>query len=72
MFRLGAGKRILKKSQNNLKIGTLVRYRYPNWDLGVILEVKLNRKKEYLYLVRWPETNETLWMSDILLEIVSG
>lgn len=37
------------------------------------MDVKISRKKdkEPLYLIRWPETGETLWMSGILLEIVS-
>lgn len=74
LAQVGVGKRTLKKCHSReIKIGTLVRYRYPNYDLGVVMDVKISRKKdkEPLYLIRWPETGETLWMSGILLEIVS-
>ncbi len=62
----------MKKSQDKkVRKGSLVCYRYPTWDLGIVLDIKLGKKNEEIYLIRWPETNEELWMSGMLFEVVS-
>lgn len=60
-------------SKIRVRVGTLVRYKYPNWDIGIVMRVKISPKKnrEPMMLVYWPDTEEMVWMSPLLLEIVS-
>ena len=60
-------------SKTRVRIGSLVRYKYPNWDIGIVIDIKVSPKKnkEPMMKVYWPDTEEEVWMSPLLLDIVS-
>ena len=53
--------------------GSLVRYRYPHYDIGVVLTVKPAAKLtgRPTLLIYWPDTDELATMTDLMLEVVS-
>lgn len=51
----------------------MVRYRYANYDIGFVVDIKISPKKnkEPMMLVYWPDTEEMVWMSPLLIERLS-
>lgn len=60
-------------SSGKFRIGTMVRYRYANYDIGFVVDIKISPKKnkEPMMLVYWPDTEEMVWMSPLLIERLS-
>ena len=60
-------------SKIKVRVGSLVRYRYAQYDLGYVVDVKVSPKKnkEPMMLVYWPDTDEEVWMSPLLIEVLS-
>ena len=59
----------------NFKVrpGSLVRYKYPDYDMGIVLTVNPAAKKRGrpTMLIYWPDTDELARMTDLMLEVVS-
>lgn len=50
-----------------------MRYKYPHYDMGIVLTVNPAAKKRGrpTMLIYWPDTDELARMTDLMLEVVS-